>query len=153
VTGMYGYELVPLSGLRPARWLGRDLDRLWEGLWGDLLPGEKPEDGFWPVVDVKETPEAYEILAEAPGLKPEEIHVELSGDLLILSGEKKEESLEEKGQWRLVERRHGSFRRSFRLPEPIERGKLSAVHQDGVLRVHLPKVGREEPVKVEVKPS
>ena len=52
-----------------------------------------------------------------------------------------------------MERRHGSIRRGFRLPEPIERGKLSDVHKDGVLRIHLPKLGCEEPVKVEIKPS
>lgn len=147
------YELIPFGGLRPVRWFGRDLDRLWEGLLGDVAPDEKRGGSFWPSVDVKESPEGYEIVAEVPGLKPEEIHVELSGDVLILSGEKKEEREEEKGEWRLVERRHGGFRRGFRLPEPIERSKLSAVHKDGVLRIHLPKVGHEERVKVEVKPS
>lgn len=150
---MYSYELVPFGGLRPVRWFGRNLDWLWDGLRDELVAGEKPEVGFSPLVDVKESPEGYEIVAEVPGLKPEEIHLELSGDVLILSGEKQEEREEEKGAWRLVERRHGSFRRSFRLPEPIERSRLSALHKDGVLRILLLKVGHEEPVKVEVKPS
>ncbi|MCA1905690.1 MAG: Hsp20/alpha crystallin family protein [Desulfarculus sp.] len=145
------YELIPFGGLRPVGLFGRDLDRLWEGLLGDLVPGEEREAGFRPSVDVKDSPDGYEVVADLPGFKAEEVQVELCGDVLIISGEKKDERQEEKGEWRLVERRRGSFRRGFRLPEPIERGKLSAVHRDGVLRVHLPKLGREEPVKVEVK--
>ncbi|MBI5523898.1 MAG: Hsp20/alpha crystallin family protein [Desulfarculus sp.] len=107
---------------------------------GSLLPVEEKEEGFVPSVDFKETEEGYELSAEVPGLKPEEIEVSLTGDILILKGEKKEEHEETKGDYHLVERRYGSFYRSFRLPSEVERGKLSATHKDGVLRVVLPKV-------------
>lgn len=147
------YGLIPFGGLKPVRWLSTDIDRVWERFFGEVIPVEPGEEGFVPSVDLKEGPEGYELVAEVPGLKPEDIHVELKGDVLILYGEKKEEREEEKGEYRLVERRCGSFYRSFRLPEPIERGKLSAVHKDGVLRVHLPKAHGEDSVKVEVKPS
>ncbi|MFH1059390.1 MAG: Hsp20/alpha crystallin family protein [Pseudomonadota bacterium] len=147
------YGLIPYGGLKPVRWLSPDIDRIWESFFGEVIPVEGGEEGFVPSVDLKEGPEEYELVAEVPGLKPEEIHVELKGDVLILSGEKKEEREEVKGEYRLVERRCGSFHRSFRLPEPIEREKLSAVHKDGVLRVHLPKSHGGGSVKVEVKGS
>lgn len=118
---------------------------------GAFLPVEGKEEGFVPSVDFKETEEGYELTAEVPGLKPEEIEVSLTGDILVLKGEKKEEHEESKGGYHLVERRYGSFYRSFRLPLPVERGKLGATHKDGVLRVILPKVKGEEHVKVEVK--
>lgn len=120
---------------------------------GSLLPVEGKEEDFVPSVDLKETEEGYELTAEVPGLKPEEIEVSLTGDILVLKGEKKEEHEETKGDYHLVERRYGSFYRGFRLPEAVDRGRLSATHKDGVLRISLPKVKGEESVKVEVKPS
>lgn len=148
------YELIPFVGLEPVRWSEPRLGRWVERFFGDLWPEVASEErGFVPSVDIKETPEAYEVVAEVPGLKPEDIHVEISGDLLIIKGEKRQEREEEKGEYHLVERECGSFYRGFRLPEPIERAGLSAEHKDGVLRVHLPKHRESPPVKVEVKPS
>lgn len=147
------YGLIPYGGLKPVRWLSPEIDRIWERFFGEVIPVEDGGEGFVPSVDLKEGPEGYELVAEVPGLKPEEIHVELKGDVLLLYGEKKEEREDEKGGYHVVERRYGSFHRSFRLPEPIEREKISAVHKDGVLKVVLPKVHDGGPVKVEVKPE
>lgn len=147
------YDIIPFSGLKPVRWLSPEIDRIWDHFFGEVIPVEPLEKGFAPSVDLKESPEEYELVAEVPGLKPEEIHVELKGDVLILYGEKKEEREEDKGEYHVVERRCGSFHRSFRLPLPIVREKLSAVHKDGVLRVRLPKALPEEPLKLEIKPA
>ncbi len=143
------YELIPITGLRGIR---REVDDAWKRFFGGaLIPLEREETGFVPSVDFKETEKAYEVAAEVPGLKPEEIEVTLSGDLLTIKGEKCEERVEKEGEYHLVERRFGSFYRSFRLPEEVERERLEAVHKDGVLRITLPKAGKEEPTKVEVK--
>lgn len=147
------YDIIPFGGLKPVRWLSPDIDRIWERFFGEVIPVEPVGGGFVPSIDLKEGPEGYELVAEVPGLKPEEIHVELKGDVLILYGEKKEECEVEEGEFHVVERRHGSFHRSFRLPLPIERGKISAVHKDGVLRVLLPKAVPEEPLRLEIKPE
>lgn len=118
---------------------------------GALVPVEGEAGRFVPTVDLRETEEGYELTAEVPGLKPEEIEVTLSGDVLILKGEKKEEREETEGGYHVVERRFGSFYRSFHLPEPVDRERLAATHKDGVLRVSLPKAVAEKTTRVEVK--
>ncbi|MBI4798432.1 MAG: Hsp20/alpha crystallin family protein [Desulfarculus sp.] len=69
---------------------------------GSLLPVEGKEEDFVPSVYLKETEEGYELTAEVPGLKPEEIEVSLTGDILVLKGEKKEGHEETKGDYHLV---------------------------------------------------
>ena len=146
------YELIPFGGYRPLGVWGRDWDEVVDRFFGgERLPVESGEWGFSPVVDVTETEEGYELTAEVPGIKPEEIEVTLSGDILTLKGEKREEHEETKGECRLHERVYGSFYRGFRLREPVEREKISASHKDGVLRVSLPKVHKDETTRVEVK--
>jgi HSP20 family protein len=123
-----------------------------EGFFGGSLITDRGEEAkFVPTVDIRETEEGYEVIAEVPGLKPEEIEVTLSGDVLTLKGEKKEEREETKGEYHLVERRYGSFHRSFRLPEPVARERLAATHKEGLLRVTLPKALGEKTTKVEVR--
>jgi HSP20 family protein len=132
--------------------LHREVDDLWRGFFGGRwLAEEREEKTFVPTVDLRETEGGYELTAEVPGLKPEEIEVTLSGDILTIKGEKREEREEREGEYHLVERRYGSFYRSFRLPEEVERAGLSAVHKDGVLRVTLPKAAKVAPTKVEVR--
>jgi HSP20 family protein len=143
------YELIPITGLRTLR---REVDDVWKGFFGgDWLSTKEEEKSFVPSVDFKETEGGYELIAEVPGLKPEEIEVTLTGDLLTIKGEKREEREKDEGEYHLVERRFGSFYRSFRLPEEVERGGLSAVRKDGVLTVTLPKAPKVVPTKVEVK--
>lgn len=140
------YELIPVTGLRTLR---READEVWRRFFGGALPPlEREEKTFVPSVDFRETEGGYELTAEVPGLKPEEIEVTLVGDILTLKGEKREER---EGEYHLVERRFGSFYRSFRLPEEVERAGLTAVRKDGVLTITLPKAAKAVPTKVEVK--
>ncbi len=148
------FELIPYSSLGSVGRLRRDMDDLWKRfLDADLnLPAMAPAaPAFNPVVNVKETEEALEVTAEVPGLKPEEIEVSLCGDILTLKGEKREEREETKGDYHLVERRFGSFQRSFRLPVDVDREKLSAKHKDGVLAISLPKLKQEASTTIKVE--
>jgi len=147
------FELVPYVGAQTLDRIKRDLDSLFSRLWdGSELPAAWREERlFVPSVDVRETDEAIEVKAEVPGLKPEDIEVTLTGDVLTIKGEKKEENEEKKGDYHLVERRWGKFQRSFRLPVEVDRAGLSAVHKDGVLTITLPKAAKETPTKVEIK--
>ncbi|MBI4798433.1 MAG: Hsp20/alpha crystallin family protein [Desulfarculus sp.] len=148
------FELMPYSGFGSLGRLRRDMDDVWKRFF-DAEPGPPAPRGegfsFVPVVNVKETDEALEITAEVPGLKPEEIEVSLTGDILTLKGEKKEEREEDKGDYHLVERRFGSFQRGFRLPMEVERQKLSARHKDGVLCITLPKAKRQAATTIKVE--
>ena len=104
-------------------------------------------------VDLVEKETAYELSAELPGLDEKDVQLTLKDDVLILSGEKKEQTEEKKHGYRFSERRFGSFRRSFRLPEDVDQNKIEASFKKGVLTITLPKnpEAAKSEKKIEVK--
>ncbi len=122
----------------------------------DLEPFWRYETSFdfnVPVADVTEDDKAYKITAEMPGLDEKSIEVSLSGDQLILKGEKRQEKEEKDKNHYLSERCYGSFHRSFRLPDGIDQDKIAANFAKGVLTVTLPKTAeaQKRQKKIEVK--
>jgi HSP20 family protein len=95
--------------------------------------------GFAPQLDVRETEQGLEIAAELPGMSEGDIELRLEGDLLTLSGEKKDERTQEGGGLHLTERSFGRFQRAFRLPYRPEPGQVQAQFDKGVLRIALPR--------------
>lgn len=101
-------------------------------------------------IDWKETPEAHVFKADLPGLKKEEVKVEVEeGRILQISGERSKEQEEKNDKWHRIERSSGKFLRRFRLPENAKTEEVKANLADGVLTVTVPK-GEEK--KPEVKP-
>jgi HSP20 family protein len=106
---------------------------------------------FLPEANVSETEKAIDVSIDLPGMKPEDVKVELHDRVLTISGERKEEK-EEKGKtFHRVERRSGSFRRSFTLPMEVDEAKVDAKFEHGVLNITLPKTEKAAPKKIEVK--
>ncbi|KAK6935877.1 Alpha crystallin/Hsp20 domain [Dillenia turbinata] len=100
-------------------------------------------------IDWRETPEAHIFKADLPGLKKEEVKVEVEeGRVLQISGEKSREQEEKTDTWHRVERSSGKFLRRFRLPENAKMDHVKASMENGVLTVTVPK---EEEKKSEVK--
>ncbi|KAM7507075.1 hypothetical protein LguiA_017528 [Lonicera macranthoides] len=100
-------------------------------------------------IDWKETPEAHVFKADLPGVKKEEVKVEIEdGRVLQISGERSKEQEEKNDKWHRVERSSGKFVRRFRLPENAKMEKVKATMENGVLTVMVPK---EEVKKPEVK--
>ncbi|XP_009409494.2 18.1 kDa class I heat shock protein-like [Musa acuminata AAA Group] len=96
-------------------------------------------------IDWKETPEAHVFKADIPGLKKEEVKVEIEdGRFLQISGERKSEEEENTDTWHRLERSRGKFLRRFRLPETARVDQVRAAMEDGVLTVTVPK---EEEIK------
>ncbi|MBU1275256.1 MAG: Hsp20/alpha crystallin family protein [Proteobacteria bacterium] len=143
--------LVPYPQSRGVNRLRREVDDLFSRFFESGPPKELGEAVFMPALNLKETETAFEVSAEVPGLKPEEIKVEYEDGVLTLSGEKKEEREEHKGNYHLVERRFGSFSRSVRLPKEVDVEQLKATHKDGVLVVELPKAAKSAGKTIEVK--
>ncbi|KAJ4719918.1 Class I heat shock protein [Melia azedarach] len=100
-------------------------------------------------IDWKETPEAHIFKADLPGLKKEEVKVEVEdGRVLQISGERSKEQEEKTDKWHRVERSSGKFMRRFRLPDNAKMDQIKANMENGVLTVTVPK---EEVKKSEVK--
>jgi HSP20 family protein len=134
------------SALRPtiSPWadfdlLGSRFGRLLEDINGLERVGNGP---VAPAVNIEETPEQLTLTAELPGMKQEDINIELENNVLTISGEKFDERTEEDAERRyhLWERKYGSFQRSFTLPRTVMADGISASFDSGVLTVHMPKI-------------
>jgi len=106
---------------------------------------------FLPEANVSETDKAIDVSIDLPGMKPEDVKVELHDRTLTISGERKEENEEEGKTFHRVERRSGSFCRSFSLPMEVDEGSVDAKFEHGVLKIVLPKTEKAAPKKIEVK--
>lgn len=96
--------------------------------------------GAWaPLADAYETPEAFVVLLELPGIDEDDVEVQVDGDMLTVKGQRRGLSLRP-DRFHRMERSHGPFLRSFHLTEEVEPGRVSAQLRDGVLRLELPKV-------------
>jgi HSP20 family protein len=102
-----------------------------------------------PALDVKETEKELVVTADLPGIDEKDVNLTLQDGVLTMRGEKKSERKDERENFHLVERSHGSFQRSIRLPETIDEDKVEARFDKGVLTVTLPK--RPEMMKAEKK--
>jgi HSP20 family protein len=111
-----------------------------------------PEAGWLrPRVDIAETDGSYEVTLDLPGIKPQEIDIELIGHDLRIRGEIKRETQEEDKTYRRVERRFGKFERIIPIPEQVESDKIEAQYREGVLRVTVPKTPTAPHKHVSVK--
>jgi len=102
---------------------------------------------------MSEDEKAYKISAELPGIDAKDIEVSMSGDTLVLRGEKRQEKEEKDKNYHFSERAYGSFQRAFELPPSVDRDKVAADFSKGVLTITLPKtVEAQKPTKkIEVK--
>jgi HSP20 family protein len=105
---------------------------------------------FVPRFDVKETKAAYELRADVPGVKEEDIELSLNGNLLTVSGKREIEQREEGDQYFSVERSFGTFSRSFSLPDNVDVEHISADLRTGVLMVQIPKKPEAQPKKISI---
>lgn len=115
-------------------------------------PTKTGVDGYdWaPSVDVSETDVGYEVHAELPGVSKDDLHVSMKDNLLTLSGEKRQEKVDDTQNYRKVERRYGNFQRSFMLPSEIKAEDIKAEFNDGVLTLSIPKPEAAKPTEIQV---
>jgi HSP20 family protein len=103
-----------------------------------------------PAMDLVEQDEHYVLRADLPGMREDDVNIELENNVLSISGERKHESAEEsKGYYRL-ERASGAFSRSLTLPEGVDAEAIAASFQDGVLELRIPKPEQRKPHRVRI---
>jgi len=111
----------------------------------------RPSTSKWyPAVDVLESKESYLIRAELPGMKREDIKVEVKDGTLVLSGERKSEKPAEGVEYRHAERVAAKFWRSFSLPETVKQDAIEATYKDGILEIRVPKAEEAKPRQIEI---
>ena len=130
--------------------LRRDLDELMSRFL-DAEPEGWFATTFAPSADLSESANAFEIRMDIPGMDSKEIEVQVHGNTVTISGQRKEEK-EEKGKtYHRVERRSGSFSRTLALPCDVNADEVAADYTQGVLTVKLPKCDEAKTKKIAVK--
>jgi HSP20 family protein len=157
-------SLIPWSwgGYKPARRdqpldvfqsLHREMDRLFDDFTRGFAMPSEVAGVMTPKVDVAETDKEIEVTAELPGLEEKDVEVVLSDNVLTIRGEKKAEREEKDKGYYLVERSHGAFARSLRLPFDAEPEKVEAAFKNGILTVKVvkPKEVQAKTKKIPIK--
>lgn len=118
---------------------------------GDWTPAESTT-AWTPMVDIVEEPDAIRIVAEIPGVKPEDMRISIEGNLLTIAGTKEQVREEKVERLHRYERTYGAFERSFTLPATVDVEAIKASYELGLVTLVLPKVEKAKPrqVKVEV---
>jgi HSP20 family protein len=140
----------------PERWRGwprefwdpfGEFNQLWNRMGQFFEPGGRAgSEGWLPAVETEETDDAYVVRAELPGLKPEDVDIELRGNELRITGEVTEET-----QGKTLRHRQGKFAYRTTVPADADAEKIDAQLADGILTVRLPKTTEAQVRKVEVK--
>ncbi len=120
-------------------------------LWERWLIDERESGYWWPRADVVETDKAVKIRVDLPGIKPEDVNLEVDEQSLVISGRAERVEEEREGEWYCLERKHGEFRREFELPNGCEIDKIEAVSKHGTLYITIPKKPEAQKKKVEIK--
>ena len=138
----------PFSDVRSLRrYTGRPFDDFFRGL--HLVPWESAEFVF--PLDLYETEESVVVKAPLPGVRPEDVDIAITGDILTIKGETKSEEEVKREDYHRRELHYGSFCRSVPLPTEVEHGKAEAVFEQGILTVTLPKTAEAKPKTIKIK--
>lgn len=126
-----------------------DFDRVFEGLFGSA-DGAARARRWAPDIDLFETEDAFVLRADLPGLSHEDIELELTDNVLRLSGERRSESEEKVEGYYRFERSFGSFSRSMHLPKGVDPESVTASFDRGVLEVSIPKPEERKPRRIAI---
>jgi HSP20 family protein len=128
--------------------LRREIDRLFD----DAFVGRKSGATWTPAVDIHETSKELRIDFELPGIRPEDVEIDVENGMLTVRGQKTAERKEEdeEGRYHLVERTYGSFVRSFQLPPGVDENQIGADFDEGVLHVRIPKTALPQPRRIQI---
>ena len=127
-----------------------EIDRLFDGVFNGVGLG-LTASAYTPAVDVEETAEEFVLRADLPGLSQKDVKVSLLDDTLTIRGERKSQSETKDRNYHRVERRSGSFERSFTFGVPVRGDGVQAQVRDGVLEIHVPKAEQARVRDIEIK--
>ncbi|HEX2990740.1 MAG TPA: Hsp20/alpha crystallin family protein [Anaerolineales bacterium] len=106
-----------------------------------------------PAIDMYQTDNEVVVRASIPGIKAEEVQINVTGDVLTLKGEVNQEEERKDRAWHIREQRFGSFERSVALPTSVKSDQAEAVFENGILTITLPKADEVKPRTINIKPK
>ena len=116
----------------------------------DWSSEELAPSAWIPAVDVKESDDKFVLEVDLPGVKPEEVDVQVTGDTVVIKGERKFEKEDEKEGYHRIERAYGSFQRVFSLGTEVDNDGVKATMKHGVLKVEIPKAPEAKAKTIEI---
>jgi HSP20 family protein len=144
--------LVRWEPVRELSSLQNDMNRLFNTFFDTPAPGNGGGARRWiPAMDLVETDDQFVLKADLPGLTDADVHIDVEGDVLTISGERKSEHEDKREGYVRVERSFGAFRRSLTLPEGVEPEAVTARFESGVLEVRIPKPEQRKPRRVAIQ--
>ena len=125
----------------------RDMDRLFDEFYSQPLT---KSEGM-PLIDMYQTDDDIVVKATLPGVKADDLDIQITGDVLTIHGEVKDESEKKEAKYHMREQRYQSFSRSLKLPTTVVADKAKAEIKDGILNLTLPKAEESKPKSISVK--
>ena len=132
--------------------LHNEMGRFFGDLLGSNVGDTNTKSSSWlPTVDITETDNSYEIHAELPGVLENDVNVSVADNLLTIKGEKRQEEKSDERNVHKVERRYGTFQRSFSLPRQVNVTEIKAGFRDGILTLNIPKTEEAKPSEIPIE--
>jgi len=131
--------------------IGRDMDRFFDDFPPTNFLTNSASEEFSPATEITESDESFLLSVDLPGIKNKDIKIEVTGDILSISGERKKEERSEKHRVQRLERSYGFFQKSFTLPANVNAEKVEARFENGVLELHLPKTAVAQSRKIDIQ--
>lgn len=138
---MYHFELKPAL---------RNPSSLWEKEVEKIFDVFNKSESYTPACEIHDEEKSYTVSLDVPGLRKEELDIEVKDNQLIISGERKFETKSEKNSVLRSERRYGKFSRIFTLPQNVNADGIEARFENGVLEIHLPKEEKAQVKKITI---
>ena len=142
-------NLIRFEPMREMITLREAMDRL----FNDAFTPSLGATGGWqaPAVDLYQTDDEVVVKASLPGMKSDDVQISITGDMLSLKGEFKQENEKKERAYHMREQRYGAFERTFALPTAVVSDKAKAEFENGILTITLPKAEEVKPRMITVK--
>jgi HSP20 family protein len=144
-------NLIRWEPAREMMTLREAMDRLFDDAFTHPLSIRDGWSMASPAIDMYQTENDVVVKASIPGMKAEDVQINITGDVLTLKGELKQEDERKDKAWHIREQRFGSFERSVALPTAVKTDKADAVFENGVLTITLPKADEVKPKTINIK--
>lgn len=136
-------QLMPWDPFGDLMSLQRDVNRLFASVGMPSVSGSQAQ-GWVPTIDVVQKGNDLVVRAEIPGVQPQDVDVSVTDNVLTISGERKQESSEQQGDYLMKESSYGSFQRSMTLPQGVDPSSIQARFDNGLLEVRVPNAARKQ---------